>query len=329
MSLAEEAIVVSHGISVNRDMLVAKKQAIAGGVVSLTLTDSAGENLPEWAPGSHIDVQISPGVVRQYSLCGSTDDQQSWTIAVLREEEGRGGSRHIHDELQEGSLVRVLALRNLFPLEPAERYLFIAGGIGITPIIPMLAAADADHRPWRLYYGGRNRDSMAFAHDLSVKYGPNVVIQPQDEQGMLDLAAILDSPAQGQHVYCCGPTGLISAVEERCRQQWPDGHVHVERFTAENSSLATDASFEVVLRSTGEHITIPADRSILAVLNEDHGMELISGCEQGICGTCEINVVDGVPDHRDQVLSAEERELNKSIMTCVSRCLSGPLTLDL
>jgi ferredoxin-NADP reductase len=329
MSLAGEAVAVSHGISVNRDMIVARKQTIAGGVVALTLTDSTGENLPEWAPGAHIDVEISTGVVRQYSLCGSTDDQQSWTIAVLREEGGRGGSRHIHDELGQGSLVRVLALRNLFPLEPAERYLFIAGGIGITPLIPMLAAADADHRPWRLYYGGRSRDSMAFAHDLAMQYGPNVVIQPEDEHGMLDLAPILDSPAPGQHVYCCGPTGLISAVEERCRQHWPEGHVHVERFTADNSSLATDVPFEVVMRSTGEHITIPADRSILAVLNEDHGMELISGCEQGICGTCEINVVDGVPDHRDQVLSAEERELNKSMMTCVSRCLKGPLALDL
>ena len=329
MLSAGEAVAVSHGTSIDRDMLVAKKQTIARGVVALTLTDSAGGSLPEWAPGSHIDLQIAPGMVRQYSLCSSTSDRRSWTIAILREEEGRGGSRHIHDELHEGSVVRVLALRNLFPLEPAERYLFIAGGIGITPIIPMLAAADAENRPWRLYYGGRSRDSMAFAHDLSVQYGTNVVLQPEDELGMLDLASILNSPAPEQHVYCCGPTGLISAVEDRCRQRWPDGHVHIERFTAEDSALATDTAFEIVLRSSGEHITIPADRSILAVLNEDYGMELISGCEQGICGTCEINVVDGVPDHRDQILSAEERELNKSMMTCVSRCLKGPLTLDL
>lgn len=329
MSLAGEAVAVSHGLSIDRDMLIATKQTVAHGVVALTLTDPTGESLPRWAAGSHIDLQISPGVVRQYSLCGTSDDQRSWTIAVLREDKGRGGSRHIHDELPEGSLVRVVALRNLFPLEPAERYLFIAGGIGITPIIPMLAAADADHRPWRLYYGGRSRESMAFAHDLSVQYGPNVVLWPEDEQGMLDLATILGSPAQGQHVYCCGPTGLISAVEDRCREQWPDGHVHIERFTAESSSLATDEAFEVVLRSSGEHITIPADRSVLEVLNEDYGMELISGCEQGICGTCETNVIDGVPDHRDQILSAEERAQNKTMMTCVSRCLSGPLTLDL
>jgi ferredoxin-NADP reductase len=310
-------------------MLVARKRTIARGVVALTLTDPDGSRLPEWSAGGHIDLEITPGVVRQYSLCGPAQDRHSWTIAILREEHGRGGSRSIHDDLQEGSVVRVLGLRNHFPLEPAERYLFIAGGIGITPIIPMLAAADADHRPWRLHYGGRSLDSMAFAHELMVQYGPNVVLRPEDEQGLLDLDMILDSPAPGQHVYCCGPAGLISAVQARCDGRWADGCVHIERFAAEGTSLDGDTAFEVVLLHSGKRVTIPADRTILQVLIEDLGMELATSCEQGICGTCETPVNDGIPDHRDQVLSPAERESNTSMMICVSRCLNGPLALDL
>jgi ferredoxin-NADP reductase len=329
MPSAGEALAAPINTSINRDMLVAKKQTNARGVVALTLTDPDGDRLPGWSAGSHIDLEITPGVVRQYSLCGPIQDRHSWTIAILREEHGRGGSRRIHDDLQEGSVVRVLAVRNHFPLEPADRYLFIAGGIGITPIIPMLAAADADHRPWRLHYGGRSIDSMAFAHDLLVQYGPNVVVCPEDEQGLLDLDTILHAPASGQHVYCCGPPGLISAVLQRCKESWPDDRVHVERFTAEDTSPESDTAFEVVLRRSGKQITIPADRTILQVLNEDVGMELDTSCEQGICGTCEIPVHDGVPDHRDQVLSPAERKSNNAMLICVSRCLTGPLTLDL
>jgi ferredoxin-NADP reductase len=309
-------------------MLVANKQTIARGVVALTLTDPHGDRLPEWSAGSHIDLEIAPGIVRQYSLCGPAQDGHSWTIAVLREEDGRGGSRRIHNELQEGSAVKVLAVRNHFPLEPAESYLFIAGGIGITPIIPMMAAADADQRPWRLYYGGRSIDSMAFAHDLRVRYGPNVVLHPEDEHGLLDLDAILQVPAPGERVYCCGPTGLISAVLQKCEEQWPDDHVHIERFTAEDASLDSDTPFEVVLGRSGKRITIPPGRTILQVLNDDLGMEMATSCEQGICGTCETTVLDGVPDHRDGVLSPAERESNDVMIICVSRCLAGPLTLD-
>jgi ferredoxin-NADP reductase len=329
MSSIIEPLPAPTSTSMNRDMLVASKRTVARNVVALTLVDPSGSDLPDWSPGDHIDLEITRGVVRQYSLCGPIGEHGSWTIAILREENGRGGSRHIHDELHEGSVVRVLALRNNFALQPAERYLFIAGGIGITPIIPMVAAADASHRPWRLYYGGRSIDSMAFAHDLRTEYGPNVVLCPEDEQGMLDLDTILQAPTPGQHVYFCGPAGLISAVQQRCGDQWPEHHVHFERFSAENTVSDGDAAFEVVLLRSGNRITIPADRTILQVLNEDLGMELDTSCEQGICGTCEITVHDGVPDHRDQVLSPSERQTNSSMMICVSRCLKGPITLDL
>lgn len=328
MPSSEEALAAPTSTSIDRTMLVASKKTIARGVAALTLIDPHGDRLPEWSAGSHIDLEIAPGVVRQYSLCGPAQDSHSWTIAILREEDGRGGSRRIHDELQEGSVVKVSAVRNHFPLEPAERYLFIAGGIGITPIIPMMAAADADQRPWRLHYGGRSIDSMAFAHDLRVRYGPNVVLHPQDEHGLLDLDAILQSPAPGQRLYCCGPTGLISAVLQKCEEQWRDDHVHIERFTAEDASLDSDTPFEVVLGRSGKRVTIPAGRTILEVLNDDLGMEMATSCEQGICGTCETTVLDGIPDHRDAVLSPAERESNDAMIICVSRCLAGPLTLD-
>jgi ferredoxin-NADP reductase len=328
---AAEALAVSGNTLNDRDMVIVNKQTIARDVVALTLADPKADSLPGWTPGAHLDLEISPGLVRQYSLCGPIDDDQHWTIAILREEHGRGGSRAVHDDLHEGSTVRVLAVRNKFPLEPAERYLFIAGGIGITPISPMIAAADMSQRPWRLYYGGRTRDSMAFAHALSGRYGPSVLVVPEDERGLLDLDAILDTRAPGQHVYCCGPAGLLAAVEARFTEQTKH-LLHTERFAAAaptEEQIATDRPIEVTLRRSGKKIVVPADRSILDVLRDDHGMDLVSGCEQGICGTCEATVLEGTPDHRDQVLSPAERAGNATIMLCVSRSRNGALTLDL
>jgi ferredoxin-NADP reductase len=331
MPTAGETLARSTGVSVNRDMVIADKQAIARDVVALTLTDPRGDSLPAWTPGAHLDLEITPGLVRQYSLCGAVDDDQRWTIAVLREPEGRGGSRAVHDDLHRGSTVRVLAVRNKFPLEPADRYLFIAGGIGITPIIPMLAAADEGQRPWRLYYGGRNRDSMAFAQQLATQYGPNVLVFPEDEYGLLDLDAILGSRSPDQHVYCCGPAGLLSAVEARFANG--TSHLlHTERFSAvgpTEEQAATDGPIEVTLRRSGKQVVVPAGQSILDVLRDEHGMDLVSGCEQGICGTCETTVVEGIPDHRDEVLSPAERAGNATMMICVSRSRNGVLTLDL
>jgi ferredoxin-NADP reductase len=331
MPPAGKALAVSSSASINRAMVIADKQAVALDVVALTLTDPRGDSLPAWTPGAHLDLEITPGLIRQYSLCGAVDDDQRWTIAILREQQGRGGSRAVHDDLRKGSTVRVLAARNKFPLEPAARYLFIAGGIGITPIIPMLAAADAGQRPWRLYYGGRNRDSMAFAHQLATRYGPNVQIFPEDECGLLDVDAILGSRSADQHVYCCGPPGLLAAVEARFTD--PTRHLlHTERFSPVGPSddqLAADGPIELTLRRSGNKVVVPPGQSILDVLRDDYGMDLVSGCEQGTCGTCETTVVEGTPDHRDEVLSAAERAENATMMICVSRSRGGALTLDL
>lgn len=177
------------------DLVVAARRDEAAGVVSLTLRHPAGEPLPAWEPGSHIDLVLGEGLVRQYSLCGDLADTGAWTVGVLREPDGRGGSAYVHDKLAEGAAVTVRGPRNHFALRPAARYLFVAGGIGITPILPMLAAAEAAGADWTLLYGGRTRGSMAFLDRLAA-YGDKVRVAPQDESGLLDLDAYLGSPAR-------------------------------------------------------------------------------------------------------------------------------------
>ena len=203
------------------DLVVAGRDVLADGVVALSLDDPTGRPLPGWTPGAHIDVILSASLVRQYSLCGSPADTHSWRIGVLRDPQSRGGSDFVHDKLHVGSSVRVRGPRNHFPLVSAPRYQFIAGGIGITPMLPMIEAAEAAGAQWRLAYGGRTRESMAVVERLSA-YGERVTIWPQDEHGLLDLQGILGSAREDTLVYCCGPEALLSAVEGACAS-WPAG----------------------------------------------------------------------------------------------------------
>jgi ferredoxin-NADP reductase len=305
--------------------LVADKVRVADGIVALTLRSPAGDELPSWEPGAHIDLILEGGLARQYSLCGDPADRWAWRVAVLREPGGRGGSRYVHDELSGG--VRIRGPRNHFPLLPAERYAFVAGGIGITPILPMVARAEADGVPWRLLYGGRTRSSMAFLEELA-RYGDKVVIAPQDESGLLDLASWLPAPEAGTRVYCCGPEPLLAAVEERCAP-WAAGALQTERFTPRAVAAPVLAEgFEVVLSTSGHTLTVPPGRSILEVV-EAAGVPVLSSCLQGTCGTCETAVLEGVPDHRDSVLSGEERAAGDVMMICVSRSCTDRIVLDL
>jgi ferredoxin-NADP reductase len=247
-------------------------------------------------------------------------------VGVLRDESGRGGSRHVHDRLEVGTRLPVRGPRNHFPLVAAERYLFVAGGIGITPILPMAAQASASGAEWSLFYGGRRRDSMAFLDELAA-YGDRVVLRPEDEFGMLDLATIL-APQQGTAVYACGPEGLLQAVEQQCAD-WPPGSLHVERFSAKPvDDVAPATGFEVVCQRSGITVTVPPDRSILEVVQEA-GVNALSSCLEGVCGTCETAVVAGSPEHRDSLLSEEEKAAGDYMMICVSRSNSPQLVLDL
>ena len=299
------------------ELVVTGKEPIATGVVALTLRHPGGDPLPEWTPGAHIDVELGPDLVRQYSLCGDPADRTCWRVAVLREQGGRGGSAFVHDTLTTGDKVGVSAPRNNFALVDADSYLFVAGGIGITPLLPMIAGVDRRGMDWQLTYGGRTRSSMAFLDELAC-YGDRVEVRPQDETGLLDLSG-LDGAAT---VYCCGPEPLLAAVEARC----PAGALHVERFTGVAASGGS--AFEVVLERSGRTLTVPAGRSILEVV-EEAGIQVLSSCREGVCGTCETEVLDGTPDHRDVLLTADEREAGETMMICVSRSNGGRLVLDL
>lgn len=306
---------------------VRRRRMAADGVALLTLADPAGHDLPGWVPGAHVDLVLPDlGLTRQYSLCGSPANRSEWQIGVLRQPNGRGGSQYVHDALQVGARVEVRGPRNNFPLLQAKRYLFIAGGIGITPILPMIAAAEADGRPWELLYGGRSRSSMAFLDDLA-GYGDRVRVHPQDEAGLMPLTSVLADPRPDCLVYCCGPEPLIEAVEALCCG-WPAGALHTERFAARREPPPGRAEFEVVCDRSGRTLKVPPDRSILEVVEAAGGLPL-SACREGVCGTCETRVLDGVPEHRDSVLTAQERESGESMMICVSRSSSTRLVLDL
>ncbi|HEX6351524.1 PDR/VanB family oxidoreductase [Actinophytocola sp.] len=307
---------------------VSQRRMAADGVVTLTLADPSGQDLPAWSPGAHIDLDLPDlGLTRQYSLCGSPADRSEWRIGVLRQPDGRGGSEYVHDALRVGTRVEVRGPRNNFPLLPAQRYLFIAGGVGITPILPMIEAATADGRQWELLYGGRSRQSMAFVADLAA-YGDRVRVHPQDEAGLLPLASYLANPRPNCLVYCCGPEPLIEAVEQWCAG-WPDGILHTERFAARREpAVRADKTFDVVCHRSGRTLEVKPGRSILETV-EAAGISRLSACREGVCGTCETRVLDGVPDHRDTVLSADERKSGESMMICVSRSSSARLVLDL
>jgi ferredoxin-NADP reductase len=300
----------------------------ADGVVSLVLRHPEGDPLPVWAPGAHIDLLLDNGLVRQYSLCGDPADRGAWQIAVLRAPEGRGGSSYVHDRLREGSAVRVRGPRNNFPLRPAERHLFVAGGVGITVILAMVEAAEAAGADWRLLYGGRTRGSMAFLDRLA-PYGDRVMIRPQDEYGLLDLAAFVGSPRAGTLVHACGPEPLLRAAQEQCAS-WPSGTLGIERFApvAPSAGAAPAEAFEVVLTRSGHTLTVPPDRSVLDVA-EEAGVPVLFSCREGTCGTCETDVLEGTPDHRDSLLDEDERAAGETMLICVSRSCGPRLVLDL
>jgi ferredoxin-NADP reductase len=309
------------------DMVVDRREDIADGVAAFTLREAHGAKLPPWQPGAHIDLLVPDIGPRQYSLNGDPADSRYWRVGVHKELDGRGGSQYLHEMLAEGSPIRVRGPRNHFNLLPSENYLFIAGGIGITPILPMIAAADKAGASWRLVYGGRQLSSMAFLGELAA-YGDRVALWPQDQKGLIDLVGLLGSPLPDTKVYCCGPGPLLDAVEKLCAG-WVSGSLHIERFKARPLiEPARGESFEVELRKSGITVEVPLGRSVLEVV-EDAGVHVMWSCGVGTCGTCETAVLEGEPEHRDSILDEDEQSANDCMMICVSRCLSDRLVLDL
>jgi len=334
MTSAQEAPAVASAAKVHEfttDLVVHRRHAAADSVVALDLVDPQGGDLPVWEPGAHIDLLLGEGLIRQYSLCGDPRDAKTWRVGVLLDPQSRGGSRHVHDNVAEGSSVRVRGPRNHFALVDSPRYLFIAGGIGITPIVPMIDFAQQAGSDWTLIYLGRQRKSMAFSEALSDSYGDRVALWPHDEHGRFDLAAALSEPAGQTLVYCCGPEQLLSAAEQHCGH-WPEGSLHIERFAAKAPAGESGAealeSFQVVCQRSAVTLEVSEDISILEAL-EDADIPILSSCLEGICGTCEATVLEGTPDHRDSMLTDAERASGNKILTCVSRSYSEKLVLDL
>lgn len=309
-------------------LVVAATRMESLSVKSVELAAPEGAVLPPWEPGAHLEIELANGLIRHYSLCGDPTDRTSWRIAVLREPAGRGGSQYVHDELQPGHTVRLRRMRNNFALEPAARYVFSAGGIGVTPILPMLRRCRNEGRPYTLHYCGQSLESMAFVDELTSL--PSVEVVATGPDGFLDVDGALNHATPGTAVYTCGPAGLIAAVERSAENRGLE--FHCERFVAPNieqdQAVGPASGFEVTLASTGQTYTVPPDKSILEVL-EANDIPVDFSCREGTCGTCEVTVLRGTPDHRDFVLDDEERAGGETMMLCVSRCLSERLELDL
>ncbi len=307
------------------DVELRSVRQVADDVVELTLAEPGGQTLPPWTPGAHVDLLLGDDLVRQYSLCSSPAEPSTYRIAVLRAPDSRGGSVAVH-ALAEGATIRIRGPRNNFPLSSSPRYVFVAGGIGITPLLPMIEEAEAAAADWQLWYGGRTRASMAYLPELE-KYADRVTVVPQDEAGLLDLDAILGEPDPRALVYCCGPEPLLAAVEERC-SDWPHGGLHVERFAAKQVAHdGVDESFEIVLQRSGLSLTVAPDATVFQTLR-DAGVSVLGSCLEGICGTCETGVLEGEVDHRDSVLDPDEQAEMDCMMVCVSRCRGNRLVLD-
>jgi ferredoxin-NADP reductase len=297
----------------------------APGVLSLHLASLDGSPLPPFEPGAHIDVKLPDGTLRQYSLCGDPNDLTHYRLGI-RAVTGGQSSGFVHRRLRPGDVVTVSAPRNNFPLVTARHYIFVAGGIGVTPFIPMMRAVRAAKGSFTLLYCNKRNEDAPFLAEIK-KLGGELSLHATEAGTRLDVAQRFAAVEKDAVVYCCGPEKLMLAVEE-ATSGWPEGSVHFEWFAPRSRPEGeVSDSFEVVCQASGRTLIVPADKSILEVLGEN-GIEVPRSCEQGICGTCEVRVVSGEVDHRDSILSSAERAANQTMMICVSRCRGARLVLD-
>ncbi|MCY0148144.1 cytochrome P450/oxidoreductase [Hoeflea sp. G2-23] len=313
---------------ITRSVRVAEISVAADGIKLLRLEDPDGLPLPAWTPGAHIDLVLG-AFSRKYSLCGDPS-ASDYTIAVLREENGRGGSQFIHEELRPGMTVRLRGPKNYFRLEEqAGRHVLIAGGIGITPIVAMADRLKQIGADYVVHYCGRSRGAMALADRLIADHGEHAVLHVSDESGRADLAAIICDCGEDVRVHACGPQRLLDALARLCADR-PEGMLKSERFTTDVGGMALegDTSFEIELEDSNLTLTVPAGETLLDVVRAA-GIDVPSDCEEGLCGSCEVRVLEGGVDHRDRVLSTAERAEGGRMMACCSRSAGGMLRLAL
>jgi len=295
------------------------------GVVAVELRAHDGAELPAWEPGSHIDLVLPTGEVRQYSLCGPREDRGHYRVAVLREPDGSGGSAYVHDRLAVGDRVEVRGPRNNFRLEEAPAYRFVAGGIGITAILPMVAEAHRRGAEWSLVYLGRGAERLAFLDELAAYPADRVRIVPTTRDGRPSIASVTGPASPDALLYACGPSGLLADL---AGSAWPEDALRFERFEPDAAALAAPReAFTVRLTQADLTLDVPADRSILDVV-EGAGIAWPYSCREGTCGTCETRIVAGLADHRDAILTPAERKRNDYMMICVSRAASPTLDIE-
>ncbi|AOG24381.1 PDR/VanB family oxidoreductase [Acidovorax sp. RAC01] len=315
---------------------VVKKQAEAEGIASFELARVDGAPLPPFSAGSHIDVHLphgpNGGLVRQYSLCNASHELHRYRIAVLRDAASRGGSVGMHDSVHEGDVITISTPRNHFPLHPAQRTLLLAGGIGVTPLLCMADRLARTGASFALHYCTRSRERTAFTAEIAASaMAPHVHFHfdagaPEQK---LDLATVLAAPGGDQRLYVCGPAGFIDHVVNTAKAMgWAQDRIHLEYFGAPPQDTSGDQAFEVRIASTGKTFTIAADTSVVEALRCE-GIDILTSCEQGVCGTCITRVLEGEVDHRDMYLTDEEKAGNEQFMPCCSRARSKVLVLDL
>lgn len=314
------------------ELRVSRIEQITPRIRLFELVSLAGTPLPGFTAGAHIDIELGNGEERSYSLLNDQGETGRYVIAVLREESGRGGSQWMHDVLRQDDVIRAASPENDFRLsEAGDHHVLIAGGIGITPILPMAARLRELGRDYAIHYCARSQEEAAFALELAERHGERARFHY--DGGVpgcgLDVGSLLAVRPSAAHAYVCGPSGLIRAVREAGRD-WPSGTIHFELFKGSNVDLGLDAlnePFDIVCERAGKRLTIPADRSILDVLKAE-GFRIRSLCNEGVCGTCRVDLLSGEVDHRDECLDEDEHD--EAIQVCVSRAKSGhTLVLDL
>ncbi|RCW68756.1 PDR/VanB family oxidoreductase [Pseudorhodoferax soli] len=311
---------------------VLRKTQEAQDIASFELARADGGPLPAFSAGSHIDVQIPGGLTRQYSLCNDDQESHRYRIAVLRDAASRGGSQGMHEQVREGDVLTISTPRNHFPLVRAERTLLLAGGIGVTPLLCMAQRLGALGADFELHYCTRSAERTAFRAEIAAApFADRVHLHFDDGDAAqkLDAARLLAAPAPGTHVYVCGPTGFIDhVVGTAAAQGWDQANVHLEYFGAAPQDTSGDGSFAVRIASSGQTYTVAKDQSVVQALLA-HGIEILTSCEQGVCGTCVTRVLEGECEHRDLYFTDEEKAKNDQFTPCCSRAKSAVLVLDL
>lgn len=311
---------------------VQRKTLEAQDIASFELVKPDGSALPGFSAGSHIDVQVPGGLTRQYSLCNDAAEQHRYRIAVLRDAGSRGGSRNMHDAVNEGDTLLISEPRNHFPLVHAQRTLLLAGGIGVTPLLCMAQRLARIGAEFEMHYCTRSPSRTAFRDEIAASdWAARVQFHFDDgaEAQKLQLEALLARPDAGTHVYVCGPTGFIDwVVKTSERLGWGKDQVHLEYFGAAAQDTAGDRAFQVKIASSGATYEVAADETVVQALQK-HGIEILTSCEQGVCGTCITRVLQGECDHRDLYFTDDEKARNDQFTPCCSRAKTEVLVLDL